>query len=680
MSDNDSRQAPRASGRPVETTSGAEESRAVAEGARQERWEKRSFMKELFDGKLSLELIHPHPVQDPAEAQEAKPFLERLERFVDEHVDGDAFDREGWVPDSVLEGLAALGAFGIKIPKRYGGLGLSQVSYNRALALVASRCGATGAFLSAHQSIGVPTPLVLFGTEDQKRKYLPRAAAGELSAFALTEPMVGSDPAKMSASAKLSEDGTHYVLDGEKLWTTNGPRASLIVVMACTPPRDGARGKRPISAFVVERDWPGVEVVQECRFMGLHGISNGVLRFRNVRVPAENLLWGEGLGLKLALVTLNTGRLALPAFCAAAGKGFLRACRKWASEREQWGQAVGKHDAVAQMLGRMAAETYAMEAAVDLAAGLADGKQVDIRIEAAAAKLWHTEKAWELVDDAVQIRGGRGYETADSLRQRGEDPEPLERAMRDSRINRIFEGSSEIMRLFIAREAVDGHLQVAGAAVDPRAAAGRRLGAAARAALHYAFWYPRRWMGWGRWPRYRSFGSLAGHVRFASRASRKLARALFHCMMRFGPKLEQRQAVLGRLVDIGADLFVMVAACVRADAMRGAKAAVEPGTSGAGPASRARGAAELADQACRLARRRVRANFRAVFRNDDVTTYRLARRALDGRYDWLEEGIVAAWPSPGSPVRSGQPVQAESATRAGGRDERVLHSEQRLAG
>lgn len=611
--------------------SGAQESRDVAEGARQERWEKRSFMKELFDGRLSLELVHPHPVQDPGEAARAKPFLERLERFVEEHVDGDAVDRDEWVPDSVLEGLAALGAFGIKIPERYGGLGLSQTSYNRALALVSSRCGATGAFLSAHQSIGVPTPLMLFGTEEQKREYLPRAAGGELSAFALTESMVGSDPANMSTSAVPSEDGAHYVLNGEKLWTTNGPRASLIVVMARTPPREGVRGKRPISAFIVERDWPGVEVAHHCRFMGLKGLSNGVLRFRDVKVPAENLLWGEGLGLKLALVTLNTGRLALPAFCTAAGKGHLRACRKWAKERVQWGMPVGKHDAVAQMLGRMAAETYAMEAAVDLAAGLADGKKVDIRMEAAAAKLWHTEKSWQMVDDAVQIRGGRGYETADSLRGRGgEDPEPLERAMRDSRINRIFEGSSEIMRLFIAREAVDEHLRTAGEAIDARAPLGRRARVAARAAARYAVWYPRRWTGWGRWPKYRTFGPLATHMRYADRASRKLARALFHCMIRFGPKLEKRQAVLGRLVDIGADLFVMVAACVRA-----AKIAAEHGRDG-GPAT------ELADQACRLARRRVAGRFRAVFRNDDVTTYRLAQHVLDGRHEWLEQGIVAA--------------------------------------
>ena len=605
------------------TTSDANESRAVAEGAREEGWRKRSFMKELFGGRLSLDLIHPHPEQDPEEAARAAPFLERLSAFVQEHVDGDAVDRDQWVPDSVLEGLAELGAFGIKVPREYGGLGLSQMSYNRALGIVASECGSTAAFLSAHQSIGVPTPLVLFGTEEQKRKYLPRAAGGELSAFALTEPMVGSDPANMSTVAQPSEDGSHYVLNGEKLWTTNGPRADLLVVMARTPAREGVRGKRPISAFIVETAWDGVENGHQCRFMGLNGISNGVLRFKDVIVPRENLLWGEGMGLKLALITLNTGRLALPAFCAAAAKSYLRTSRRWAAERVQWGRPVGKHDAVAQMLGRMAAETYAMEAAVELAAAMSDGKKLDIRLEAASAKLWHSEKAWELVNDAVQIRGGRGYETADSLRQRGEDPAPLERALRDSRINLIFEGTSEIMRLFIAREAVDQHLAVAGEMIDPRAPAATRAASALRAALHYAVWYPSRWLGWGRWPRYRAFGPLAGHMRYADRASRRLARTIFHCMVRFGPKLEQRQAVLGRIVDIGCDLFVMASCCARA-----AKLADER-PDDPGPT-------ELADQACRLARRRIAARFREVFRNDDAGAYRTAQAVLAGRYAQLE--------------------------------------------
>ena len=606
--------------------SDARESRAVAEGARESRWDKRSFMKELFGGRLSLDLIHPHPEQDADEAARAAPFLERLEQFVAEHVDGDAFDRDAWVPDSVLQGLAELGAFGIKIPRKYGGLGLSQISYNRALALVASRCASTAAFLSAHQSIGVPTPLVLFGTEEQKRKYLPRAAGGELSAFALTEPMVGSDPANMSTFAELSDDGQHYILNGEKLWTTNGPRARLLVVMARTPAREGVKRSRPISAFIVETGWPGVEVGQICRFMGLNGISNGVLHFRDVKVPKENLLWGEGKGLKLALITLNTGRLALPAFCAAGAKGFLRACRKWAGERAQWGAPIGKHDAVAQMLGRMAAEAYAMDAVVELAAAMSGQGTLDIRLEAAMAKLWHSEKCWDLVNDAVQIRGGRGYETADSLRARGEDPIPLERYLRDSRINLIFEGTSEIMRLFMAREAVDQHLSAAGGIIDPQLSAGTRIAAFLKAGMHYAVWYPARWLGWGRWPRYGAFGPLAGHMRYVDRKSRKLARAIFHAMVRFGPKLELRQAVLGRLVDIGADLFVISASCVRA-----MKLLEENPTDGT--------PVELADGACALARRRIDDHFRKIFRNDDREMYRLAQHAMGDRYEWLEEGL-----------------------------------------
>jgi len=606
--------------------SDARESREVAEGAREARWDKRSFMKELFGGRLSLDLIHPHPEQDPEEAARAAPFLERLEEFTREHVDGDAFDRDGWVPDSVLDGLAALGAYGIKIPREYGGLGLSQTSYNRALGIVASRCASTAAFLSAHQSIGVPTPLVLFGTEEQKRKYLPRAAGGELSAFALTEAMVGSDPANMSTVARLSDDGKHYILNGEKLWTTNGPRSRLLVVMARTPARDGVKGTRPISAFIVETDWPGVEVGQVCRFMGLNGISNGVLRFTDVKVPRENLLWGEGKGLKLALITLNTGRLALPAFCAAGAKGFLRTSRKWAAERVQWGAPIGKHDAVAQKLGRMAAEAYAMDAVVELAAAMSGQGRLDIRLEAAMAKLWHSEKCWDLVNDAVQVRGGRGYETADSLRARGEDPVPLERYLRDSRINLIFEGTSEIMRLFMAREAVDHHLSVAGNVIDARLSTGKRVAALLRAGLHYAIWYPGRWLGWGRWPRYAEFGVLARHMRYADRKSRKLARATFHAMLRFGPKLEQRQALLARFVDIGADLFVISASCVRA--MKLLKDTPDD-----------RSSIELANAACALARRRIDARFRAVLRNDDSQMYRVARSAMADRYEWLEEGL-----------------------------------------
>ena len=604
-----------------------QEARDVAEEAREQEWEKRSFARALFAGTFDLGLLWPPPEADPEEHERARAWLARVEAFSLTHIDGDAIDRESWVPDEVLKGLAELGAYGIKIPQEYGGLGFSQTTYAKALQIVASRCGSTGAFLSAHQSIGVPGPLMYFGTEEQKQRYLPRLAAGALSAFALTEANVGSDPANMSTHAELSRDGKHWVLNGEKLWCTNGPRADIIIVMAVTPAQQGRRGRKPISAFIVETAWDGVEVVQRCDFMGLRGISNGVLRFTDVKVPVENLIWGEGKGLKLALITLNTGRLSLPVFCAATSKVALEVSRTWGAERVQWGQAVGKHDALAQKIGRMAADTFAMEAAVELTSGMADAHTFDIRLEAAMAKMWNSERAWELANDALQIRGGRGYETHDSLKARGEAPFPIERMVRDLRINLIFEGSSEIMRLFIAREAVDDHLAIAGGMVDPRAPIGRRLVSGLRAGVHYTWWYPSRFLGWGMWPRYRAFGPMATHLRFVDRSSRRLARAIFNAMVRFGPRLEKKQAVLARIVEIGAELFMMASAAVKARRM------VDENPSDRTPLA-------LADLFSRHARRRVLTRFDELFDNEDAATYRVARQALSGDLSWLEQGII----------------------------------------
>jgi len=602
------------------------EARQVAESARETEWVQPSFVRELFLGHLRLDLIHPPPQADPEERQRAAVFLDRL-RECARGVDGSAIEKSGRVPQAVIQQLRELGAFGIKIPQEYGGLGLSQSSYNRAISIIGARCAALGVLLSAHQSIGVPQPLKMFGTPEQKRKYLPRLAAGEISAFALTEPEVGSDPARMMATAEPTEDGTAYILNGEKLWCTNGPIADLMVVMARTPPRPGST-RRGITAFIVEAASEGVEVVHRLEFMGLKGIENGVIRFRDVRVPRENIIWGEGKGLKLALTTLNTGRLTIPATAAAAAKWCVSVARQWAVEREQWGAPIGKHDAVAQMLGRMAALSFAMEAVTEVASGLADAGRSDIRLEAAIAKMFNSEGAWRIVDDLMQIRGGRGYETAESLASRGEPAIPVERVMRDLRINLIFEGSSEIMRLFIAREAVDPHLQSAGAMVDPRAPAGDKARGLLGLTAHLAGWVPGLLVGKGRVPgAYGEFGPLAAHLRFVERAARKLGRTLFLAMARFGPGLEKRQAVLFRLVDVGAELFAMSAVCVHAHALVQAN-----------PAER--GPLRLADLFCRHARARIRNSFRSVFDNDDRITYRVAQEVLQGKHGWLEQDIA----------------------------------------
>ncbi len=602
-----------------------EQARAVAEESRETGWEKASFGKELFLGRFRLGLIHPFP--KPNDAQEARTvaFLDALKKFL-RTVDGRVIEREARIPDEYVKGLAELGCFGMKIPVDYGGLEMSQVAYNRALMMVSTVNASLGALLSAHQSIGVPEPLKLAGTPEQKRKFLPRCAAGAISAFLLTEPDVGSDPARLASTATPVDNGQAYELDGVKLWTTNGVVAELLVVMARVPQSDGHRGG--ISAFVVESDSPGITVERRNQFMGLRGIENGVTRFDRVRVPRDNLIGREGDGLKIALTTLNAGRLSIPATAAGTAKWALKIAREWSGERIQWGRPLAGHEAVARKIAFIAATAYALDAVLELSSQMADEGRNDIRIEAALAKLWCSEMACLIADELMQIRGGRGYETAESLAARGERAVPVEQLVRDLRINRIFEGSSEIMRLLIAREAVDAHLSAAGDLAKPDTDLRQKATAAVGASGFYAKWLPKLIFGEGQRPAaYSEFGPLAAHLRFVERSARKLARNTFYGMARWQAKLEQRQGFLGRVVDIGAELFAMSAVCVRAEGQRVCDPTV------------GRQAYELADTFCRHATLRVEGLFHALWTNTDSSDVALTRDVLEGRYTWLEKGV-----------------------------------------
>jgi alkylation response protein AidB-like acyl-CoA dehydrogenase len=628
----ETRPRPEKSAAPVIDTSkmakGQREALELAEAARDPLEDRGSFASNLFIGRYDFDRIYPYPAQSAEDRAAGESFLQNLETYLRDHVDPDEIDRTGEIPPENFAGLAQIGAFGIKVPQKYGGLGLSQYNYGRAAVLLGSWDGNMAALVSAHQSIGVAQPLLLFGTEEQKQKYLPRVAGGEISAFALTESHAGSDPATMSLRAEPTPDGSEFILNGEKLWCTNGVKAGVLVVMARTPPKIvGGKERKQITAFIVDVDTPGLKIAYRCRFMGLRALYNAVVTFNNVRVPRGNIIAGEGKGLKVALTTLNTGRLTLPAACVGVSKRLLEISRKWASERIQWGVPIGQHAAIAGKIAEMAGNVFAMEAMTFLSSSLLDRKTGDLRIETAMCKMWATETTWKIADDAMQVRGGRGYETAQSLAGRGEPPIAVERFLRDCRVNTIFEGSSEIMRLFIAREALDPHLKVGGAIFNTQLPKSERLKAVFSSGKFYAGWYPRQWLRNGAGKIDNLHGMLAGHVNYAARTSKRLARGLFHAMARFGPKLDREQLLLSRFVGIATELFAISATCSFAQWKINNGAPADEVLS-------------LADYFCRSARLRIDNHFAGMQRNVDKRGYKLTQGLLTGEHVMLRDGIV----------------------------------------
>lgn len=603
----------------------------VTENARKE-YQLPSFGAGLFVGNCDFSLLTPFPKQSDEDRKIGDRIIDPFIEFLKANMDPEQVDLTREIPRKVIDYMKEAGIFALKVPKEYGGLGLSQTNYCRLVMKVSSYCGSTAVLISAHQSIGVPQPLKMFGTEAQKKKFFPRFRQGSISAFALTEPDVGSDPAQMSCTATISEDGTHYILNGKKLWCTNGTIADIMVVMAKTPSKMiKGKERKQISAFIVETKTPGIEVIHRCEFMGLGAIYNGLLSFKNVKVPAENLLGEEGRGLALALSTINVGRLTLPAASAGAAKTCLSIARRWGASRVQWGMPVGLHEASRDKLAYMASTTLAMEAITWLCCSWADEEKVDIRIEAAMAKLFCTESLWTIVDMTLQLRGGRGYEKGRSLEARGEVPYPVERIMRDCRVNTILEGSSEIMKLFLGREAMDSHLKRAADLLNPNTSILKKLKVMFEAGGFYALWYPKQLIAGCSASSYKEAGPLAKHFQFIEKQSHHIAREIFKAMVKYRQHLERKQMLLGRLMDIGTDLFAMAATCSYALSLKD-----QPGI-GESPIA-------LADYFCQIAERRIRDNFKAISHNDDRAANAIAKEVIAKSYRWLEDGIV--WMGP----------------------------------
>jgi alkylation response protein AidB-like acyl-CoA dehydrogenase len=606
----------------IETTDFNDEKRQaleVTETARDKNWDLPSFGRQLFLGTLDESLIKPFPTQTQEDYVKGSEYIKEVESYFKGHLDPEKVDSEREIPQEVMDKMAELGVFAMKIPTEYDGLGFTQVNYNRVMSAISSYCGSTAVLVSAHQSIGVPQPLKMFGTKEQKEKYLPMFRKGAISAFALTEPEVGSDPAKMITTATPTDDG-HYIINGKKLWCSNGPIADVMVVMAQTPPKTiNGKERKQITAFIVEKKFGGINVDHRCSFLGLGGLQNGLLNFDNVKVPKENIILGEGQGLKLALSTLNVGRLTLPAACTGMAKQCLNIVRRWGNEREQWGDKIGNHESGQMKISSIASNTFAMDAVTKITSHWADQGDRDIRIEAAMAKLFCSEAAWDIIDTTLQFRGGRGYETATSLKGRGETPFPVERMMRECRINRIIEGTTDIMQLFLSREALDHHLNLASDLLKKKTTLTQKGKALCGMIKFYSTWYPKQFLSFDNV----DSNELSKEFKYLKKQSRKLARTIFHSMLLYQDKLEQRQHVLGVLMNIGTQLFAMASTCSYALTIKSDNPNV----------------IELAELFCRDSRRKI-CDWYKDLSIKTKGNRELSDGVMNGNFAWLEDDIM----------------------------------------
>ena len=568
-----------------------------------------SYMKSLFFGEIREDLIFPYPELKEDTRESVSMILDSVNRFASDHVKSAEWDEKGEMPREIVSYLSELGMTGLGVPEEYDGLGLPQMGYARIMQELAVIDSALAVTLGGHQSIGFKA-LLMFGTEEQKKKYLPRLATGQLFAcYCLTEPGSGSDAASIKTRAELSEDGSHYILNGNKLWITNGGISNFMTVFAKTPVTRDGETKDKVTCFILELPAEGVSVGPSEHKMGIRASWTNAIHFDNVKVPAENVIGGIGQGFKVAMNVLNHGRLGLAAGCVGAAKNNLKASLAHVNERVQFKKKLIEFGMIQEKIGRMNANLYAAESMVYMTTGLIDRGDVDYSLESAIAKVFATEMLWENIDETVQIHGGTGY-----MKEY-----PFERYMRDARINRIFEGTNEILRAFIALSGMQGPGEALAGLADAIKYPLKGLGPVSDFAMRKI---KRKVPTLG--PRFeKSHPSLKSHAATIEEYAVEFAERVEALLMKHGKKVFLKQFAQKRIADVAIDLFAM--SCVLSRLTQSLEKSKNEEDC---EVERA-----MAEAFFIRAKRRVRGNFKAMDRNDDDLMRLVAEKTAEaGKY------------------------------------------------
>jgi acyl-CoA dehydrogenase family member 9 len=563
-----------------------------------------SFMKALFHGVIAEDMIFPYPEMPAEDRENTSMILDSVRRYFAANVDSAKIDRDHEIPAPVLDGLKSLGLYGLQVPTEYDGIGLSTTAYARVMQEVGGLDPSIAVTLGAHQSIGLKG-ILLFGTTEQRRRYLPRLATGEhTAAFALTEPSAGSDAAAIKTRAELSADGAHYVLNGSKVWITNGGSADVFTVFARTSLLE--EGSKPrITAFIVERGM-GVKSGPNEHKLGIRGSSTTEIFLDDVKVPVENVLGEVGRGFKVAMEVLNSGRLGLASGCVGLAARLIKMAIERVQERRAFGRNIGEFGLIKDKIASMLAETYALESMTYLTAGIVDGKVADYSLESAICKIMGSETVWRVVNEALQIAAGIGYM----------QDYPYERLLRDARINLIFEGTNEILRCFVALSGMQGPGKALADVVKAMREPIKGFGLLSDFAVRKA----RTVLGRERMTR--AHPLLSREAVIFEELTGELATAAENVLRKHGRDIAEMQYTQKRIADICIDLYA-VAACLS----RTTRAIERRGEDGA------RREIDLTAIFTAAAQTRLRQNVHDFTRNDDELRKSAASRSYaDGAY------------------------------------------------